>query len=179
VLATYVYDNLGRRTGLTRGNGAVTSYQYDPVSRLDSMTHDFASTTHDLTLSFAYNPASQILSTVRSNDLYAWTGHGSGTTSSTANGLNQLAAHAGVTPTYDARGNLTADGTYGYTYSSENLLKSFGATGTLNYDPLMRFYENYSTYCFCNPLGFGGELPGGTPYRIRHEWTTPFNRRGW
>jgi RHS repeat-associated protein len=156
VLATYAYDNLGRRSSVTRGNGAVTSYQYDPVSRLDSMTHDFASTTHDLTLGFAYNPASQILSTLRSNDLYSWNGHGSGTTSSTANGLNQLATHAGGTPTYDARGNLTADGTYGYTYSSENLLKSFSTSGTLNYDPLMRFYENYGSYF----IHEGGQLVG-------------------
>ena len=27
VLATLAYDDLGRRTGLTRGNGAVTSYE--------------------------------------------------------------------------------------------------------------------------------------------------------
>jgi RHS repeat-associated protein len=93
---------------------------------------------------------------VRSNDLYAWNGHGSGTTSSTANGLNQLATHAGVTPTYDARGNLTSDGTYGYTYSSENLLKSFSTSGTLNYDPLMRFYENYSSFFIHD----GGQLIG-------------------
>jgi YD repeat-containing protein len=86
VLAAFGYDDLGRRTSLVRGNGAVTSYQYDPVSRLGSMTHDFAAATHDLTLSFDYNPASQIVSTLRSNDLYAWTGHGSGTSSSTAKG---------------------------------------------------------------------------------------------
>jgi RHS repeat-associated protein len=156
VLASYGYDDLGRRTGLTRGNGATTSYQYDPVSRLDSMTHDFASTTHDLTLSFAYNPASQILSTLRSNDLYAWTGHGSGTTSSTANGLNQLATHAGGTPTYDARGNLTSDGTYSYTYSSENLMTSGANSGLLEYDPLMRFYKSGPTYF----IHEGGQLVG-------------------
>src|SRR3546814_4554397 len=33
VLATYAYDDLGRRTGITRGNGVATSYAWDPVSR--------------------------------------------------------------------------------------------------------------------------------------------------
>ena len=78
---------------------------------------------------------------------YAWNGHGSGTTSSSANGKNQLSSHAGATPTYDARGNLTNDGSVAYTYSSENLLTSTGASGPLEYDPLMRFYKNYTQYC--------------------------------
>lgn len=106
-----------------------------------------------MTLGFTHNPASQIVSATRSNDLYTWTGHGSGTTSSTADGLNRLASHGAVTPTYDARGNLTFDGTYNYAYSSENLLKSFGPTGNLAYDPLMRFYENYSTYFIHDSAG--------------------------
>ncbi|HEX8308970.1 MAG TPA: hypothetical protein VF645_11205, partial [Allosphingosinicella sp.] len=156
VLAAFGYDDLGRRTSLTRGNGAVTSYQYDPVSRLGSMTHDFAAATHDLTLTYAYNPASQIVSTLRTNDLYSWTGHGSGTTSSTANGLNQLATHAGGTPTYDARGNLTSDGTYAYTYSSENLMTSGANSGALGYDPLLRFYKSGPTWF----IHEGGQLVG-------------------
>ena len=120
------------------------------------MSHDFAGTTHGLTLQFGYNPASQIVSTVRSNDLYSWTGHGSGTTSSTADGLNRLDLHAGIVPTYDARGNLLADGTYSYTYSSENLMKSASVSGALNYDPLLRLYENYGTYFIHD----GGQLVG-------------------
>jgi len=110
------------------------------------MSHDFTGTTHDLTLGFGYNPASQIVQNTRSNDLYAWNGHGSGTTSSSADGKNRLSSHAGATTTYDARGNLTNDGSVAYTYSSENLLTSTGSSGTLEYDPLMRFYKSGSTY---------------------------------
>ena len=40
VLATYAYDNLGRRTMLTRGNGTVTTYGFDDVSRLISLAHN-------------------------------------------------------------------------------------------------------------------------------------------
>ncbi|WBY08952.1 hypothetical protein PIB19_06020 [Sphingomonas sp. 7/4-4] len=40
VLADYSYDDLGRRTGITRGNGTTTNYSYDAVSRLASLTQD-------------------------------------------------------------------------------------------------------------------------------------------
>jgi RHS repeat-associated protein len=87
-----------------------------------------------------------IVPTTRCNDLYAWNGHGNGTTSSSADGLNRLASHGGATPGYDSKGNLTYDGSTSYAYSSENLLTSTGASGPLEYDPLMRFYKNYTSY---------------------------------
>ncbi|MDQ3139759.1 MAG: hypothetical protein M3Q15_03450, partial [Pseudomonadota bacterium] len=117
VLASFGYDDLGRRTSLTRGNGTVTGYAHDPVSRLASLTQDIAGSVNDLTLGFAYNPASQITTNTRSNDLYAWTGHGSGTTASSVNGLNQLVTLGAVSPSYDLKSNLYWAGgdTYGYT----------------------------------------------------------------
>src|SRR3546814_19088592 len=50
VLATYAYDDLGRRTGITRGNGVATSYAWDPVSRLQTLPQNLGGTTNDLTL---------------------------------------------------------------------------------------------------------------------------------
>ncbi|HLL30427.1 MAG TPA: RHS repeat-associated core domain-containing protein [Allosphingosinicella sp.] len=144
VIATLAYDDLGRRASLTRGNGTVSFYDYDPVSRLDELRLDFAGTARDLTLGFAHNPASQIAATTRSNDLYAWTGHGSGTTSTNADGLNRIAGWVN-TLGYDSKGNITSDGTYTYAYSSENLLTSLTnpagtvqTSSTYAYDPLMR-----------------------------------------
>ena len=67
MLATYTYDDLGRRTGLTFGNGASQAYTYDPVSRLASLTNDLSGSANDLSQTLAYNPASQIASTVRKN----------------------------------------------------------------------------------------------------------------
>ncbi|HEX8584783.1 MAG TPA: RHS repeat-associated core domain-containing protein [Allosphingosinicella sp.] len=142
VLATFVYDDLGRRTGLTRGNGTTSTYTFDAVSRLASLVDNPAGTTHDLTLGFGYNPASQITTNTRTNDLFAWTGHGTGTTASTANGLNQLATIGGTNTAHDARGNMTADGlgkTFGY--SSENLLTGASGGVTLAYDPALRLYQ--------------------------------------
>jgi RHS repeat-associated protein len=144
-LATYAYDNLGNRTGATLGNGVVQSYTYDPVSRLSSLTHDLAGTTNDLTKTLAYSPASQITTETRSNDTYAFV-KSDATTSSTANGLNELATVGGASATYDAKGNMTLDPTTGRTfgYSSENLPTSAalgGVTTTLGYDPMMRLYQ--------------------------------------
>jgi RHS repeat-associated protein len=147
VLITFNYDTLGRRTSLSRLNGATTSYSYDPVSRLSQLVQDAAGTANDLTLGFSYNPASQIISNTRSNDVYAWSGHGNGTSSSPANGLNQLTSHNGGSVSHDAKGNILNDPTIGYTYgySSENLLTTASGgpwIGTLRYDPLMRLYES-------------------------------------
>ncbi|HEX8584780.1 MAG TPA: RHS repeat-associated core domain-containing protein, partial [Allosphingosinicella sp.] len=140
--ASFAYDDLGRRISITRGNGTATSYSFDAVSRLSQIIDNPAGTTHDRTLGFGYNPAGQIVGTTRSNDLFAWAGHGSGTTGSTANGLNQLAAIGGTGTSHDARGNMTADRlgkTFGY--SSENLLTSASGGVTLSYDPALRLFQ--------------------------------------
>jgi RHS repeat-associated protein len=162
--ASFAYDDLGRRSTLTRGNGTVTSYGYDPVSRLASLGHDFAGTAQDLTLGFGYGPDSRIVSADRSNELYAWTGHGSGSTASTANGLNQLGTHGGAALTHDSKGNLTSDGTSSFVYSSENLAMIHnigGATGIRTYDPLTRLSSNgVQSGIPRHFLWFGDELIG-------------------
>jgi RHS repeat-associated protein len=150
-LATYAYDDLGNRTSATLGNGVATTYAYDPVSRLTTLTHNLAGTTNDLTIGgsttpITYSPASQILSAPRSNNVYSWTGAASVNRNYTANGLNQYTAAGPASFTYDAKGNLTADGTNAFCYSSENLLT--GENGTcaaptvaLSYDPFLRLSQ--------------------------------------
>ena len=147
-LGTATSTYLQRRTAVANGNGTTSSStSFDPVSRLASLTHDLAGTLNDLTVTIsAYNPASQIVTQSRSNDLYAWTGHGNGSTDTVTNGLNQLATVGGVAATHDARGNLTLDPASGnsYAYSSENLLTSATVGGnavTLAYDPLLRLTQ--------------------------------------
>jgi YD repeat-containing protein len=41
VLASYSYDNAGRRTGVTYGNGTSRSYGYDAISRLTGLQMTF------------------------------------------------------------------------------------------------------------------------------------------
>jgi RHS repeat-associated protein len=158
-LGTYAYDDLGRRKTLTRGNGVVTTYSFDPVSRLSSLASDLTGTTNDLTLGFNYNPASQITSTTRSNNAYAWTGAASVARNYTSNGLNQYSAATSTTFGYDARGNLTSSGSNTYTYSTENLLLTGPNSASLTYDPLMRLYQSGSaTVAASNYLYDGDQL---------------------
>jgi RHS repeat-associated protein len=143
VLATYAYDNLGRRTSLTFGNGAAQASGFDAVSRLSSLTNNLAGTTNDLSQALGYNPAGQIVSNVRTGDAYAWTAHYNENRNYTANGLNQYTASGAIVPTYDSKGNLTSAGTTTYAYSSENMLlsASSGTSASLAYDPALRLYE--------------------------------------
>jgi RHS repeat-associated protein len=146
VLATYAYDNLGRRTSLTRGNTAVTTYGYDPVSRISSIVQNLSGTANDLTLNgITYNAANQLKTIVRSNDVFAWGGHYNINRNYTNNGLNQHTAAGATTLGYDGRGNLTSSGTTTYVYTSENRMASSQVTGQgavgMQYDANGRLWQ--------------------------------------
>ena len=141
VLATFTYDGLGHRMALTRGNGTVTSYAYDSATRLQQLTQDLTGPAADLTIGMSYSPADQTTSRTSSNDDYAWTNNQSSSQSYRANALNQYTAIGSVSPTYDARGNLTNFGSGAYGYSSENLLTSAPGSVSLSYDPIGRLYQ--------------------------------------
>jgi RHS repeat-associated protein len=140
VLATYGFDNLGRRTSITRGNGTVTSLDYDAVSRLSSLGQDVAGTSSDVSVTLTYNPASQINVYTRSNDSFAWGGHYTVNRNYGVNGLNQLTAAGATSLGYDLRGNLTSSGSSAYSYTVENRLIA-GPGTTLSYDPTGRLYQ--------------------------------------
>lgn len=140
VLASYAFDNLGRRTSVTFGNGSTQSFGYDAVSRLASLTNDLGggAATHDLTQSFAYNPASQIASTTRSNDAYAWQAHYNVDRAYVADGLNRIMSAGGLGLGYDVRGNLTSSGSNSYGYNSENRMTHAQGALQYGYDPIGR-----------------------------------------
>jgi RHS repeat-associated protein len=148
VLGTYAYDNRGRRTSLARGNGTVTNLGYDNVSRITSLSHDLAGTSTDVVTTFAYNPASQLRSWDRSNDIYAWASNPPITRSYTVNGLNQLSQISSGGDTvgydYDSRGNLTDGGPTDYSYSVENRLVTASNGTSLSYDPVGRLSQTSS-----------------------------------
>lgn len=144
-IASYAYDNLGRRSSVTRGNGVVTTYGYDGLSRLVSLVQDLNGTVSDQTYGYAFNPASQIITQTSSNDLYA-NPVSSGVTSYTNNGLNQATAAGAATLTYDADGNLTYDGSRTFTYDAADRLRSTnGGASTLSYDAFGRLREMVGT----------------------------------
>ena len=162
VLATYSYDNLGRRTGVTRGNGTTSSYSYDAVSRPTSLSHDLSGTANDITIgSMAYNPASQLTSQTRSNDAYAWSGHYNEDRNATLNGLNQQSGISNATTStslslsHDSLGNITGIGSAGYGYSQQSLLwYRPSVAGYLYFDALMRLDYNSLGSSYASPIAF-------------------------
>jgi RHS repeat-associated protein len=141
VLGEYFYDNRGNRTQTKFGNGTSNFYTPDAISRLSSLSIDLGATTHDSTNTFSYNPASQIATYTRSNDVYAWGGHFNKNHTYIINGLNQATAAGPKGVGYDGRGNVTSIGTDGYSYSVENRMLTGPGGATLAYDPLGRLYQ--------------------------------------
>ncbi|MEQ9003770.1 MAG: RHS repeat-associated core domain-containing protein, partial [Pseudomonadales bacterium] len=141
-VASLSYDNLGRRA-IASFSGTSTSYGYDEISRLSSLDHDLTGTASDNSLTFGYNPASQIATRTRSNPAYASTTIANASTSYAVNGLNQYTSVGGSTHGYDLNGNLSSDGATTFRYDAENrLVAATGAkTANLVYDPLGRLFE--------------------------------------
>ena len=90
-----------------------------PMPRYGSRTNrlpapaplDAAGTSRDLTIGFAYNPASQVVTRAQSNDLYEQTVAATNRAYA-VNGLNQYTQISGdgaATLSHDANGNLTSD----------------------------------------------------------------------
>ncbi len=142
-VVTMSWDAQGRRSGEVRG-GVASSYGYDAVSRLSSLSDDLAGSGHDVVTTLGYNPASQITSRGRSNNSYAFGAYISTNRSYAVNGLNQYAAVGGNSYGYDSNGNLTSDGGIAYTYDAENRLVVSSTGASLTYDPLGRLYQTYS-----------------------------------
>lgn len=162
---TYVYDGLDRLTTIkeagttaivstlykpqqtvaSQTRGAVTTtFGYDTVSRPTNWTDDIVGTADDVTTTFEYNPASQIVTKKRWNDAYRFTGYVSVSRPYAVNGLNQYTTGGSAAFTYDDNGNLTGDGSSSYTYDVENRMKTAtvgGFANTLNYDPLGRLWQ--------------------------------------
>lgn len=152
------YDAFGRMSAMYRQVdstilgaptdwGAPTTFAYDGASRLASLTHDFRffKTNHDVTTSFTYSPASQMVSRTQSNPAYEFTGQANVSRAYTVNGLNQYTSAGPASFTYDGNGNLTSDGLGGtYVYDVENLLIGGPNGASLVYDPLGRLFQSSS-----------------------------------
>lgn len=138
------YGDNGHRAHLTRNGGATTNYYFDGVSRLESFNQDFMGTGNDLTNSFTYNPANQIIALTQSNSIYSYQGNEDRTGKYTVNGLNQYVTVNSQSMGYDTNGNLTNDGagaSYLYDYENHLIGVSGTASASLKYDPLGHLYE--------------------------------------
>ena len=146
-LVAYGYDDLSRRTSVTRPSGANTAYTYKTVGALDTLSHGLAGGAA-VNYGFGYNRVLQIANRSTDNDLYAWTNNYNVTRSFTANGLDQYSQIMGDTQAWDARGNLLSYRGVSYGYDGENRIASAvlgSGTATTGYDPSGRLRQISST----------------------------------
>jgi RHS repeat-associated protein len=110
------------------GNGDV--YAYDAINQLTNVLYeasnpDTSPSAWTNEARYAFDPAGNRTSVTLTS---------TGTTSYTANNVNQYTAVGGITPTYDANGNLTYDGTWTYTWDRENrLIQAANGSTTISY----------------------------------------------
>lgn len=128
-ILTYNYDQLSRRTSVANANHTSTTYVYDALGRLQSLSHDLAGTAKDVTFSLSYNRAEQITSR-GSADAYAWDNALNMDRGYQANPLDQYTQADPGSLSYDGRGNLARDARQTYTHDSENQLT--GVSGSAN-----------------------------------------------
>ena len=135
ILGRYDYDTAGRRSSLTLGNGAVTSYDYHDDNALKSLSHNVAGTADDVRWDYGFNKVNQLTKKTLSGGshlaLYKWQPSSKKNDIYQSNGLNQYSNIAGASLSYDKNGNLTGDGIWNYVYNTENMLTSAAKQGHL------------------------------------------------
>ena len=138
--AHFDYDKLSRRTDVVLGNGVTTDYTYDLDNDLSTLVHNFVGSSVSFTC--ASSTINQLTNWASSDSTYIWHPAASGTTSyGTADSVNRYPSVGGTTYSYDGNQNLSGNGTWTYSYDTENHLLSASMTGTsasFVYDPLHR-----------------------------------------
>jgi RHS repeat-associated protein len=147
------YDLNGRATSMIDNSAAITaavlpvpgtpvSYatttSYDRLNRPVNVSFGPAPASAvpaagSVTFAHAYNAANQRVSqTVTDNSWWFYPPATASTVSYTSNAANQYTAVGAVTPSYNANGNLTSDGSFSYIYDAESRLTSAIGSGNSN-----------------------------------------------
>ena len=130
-VVSFTYDNANRRTQVLLPNGIAMIYGYDNASQLTGITYrKGVSVLGDLT--YAFDNAGRRTSIGGS---FARTDLPAAIATTNHNANNQLTQWGAPALTYDLNGNLTADGTYTYTWNARNQLSQLqqGATTVASY----------------------------------------------
>jgi RHS repeat-associated protein len=136
----FSYNQLSQRTGMTFSNG--TSVVITPQLNEDvtGITHNLVGSSVSFT--YGYNNVHEPLTQTVSDSLYMWHPSPAGTIAyGLADNVNKYPTVGGVAQTYDANKNLTGDGTWTFTFDTENHLLTANKTGTsasFVYDPMHR-----------------------------------------
>jgi RHS repeat-associated protein len=133
------YDDLGRLSGRCWANNTSEGLGYDNQSRLTNLNYYFPDGSKNIYWGFAYNPANQITTLYANNTTqYDFRETQVQTDNRAFDGLNRDSGIAALSGGYDARGNMTNDGSRQMVYDLYNRLMSVTGNGQnlqMNYDP--------------------------------------------
>ena len=136
----FAFDKLSRRTQLTYENGVVTDYTYELDDDMDSLEHTFDSSSVKFT--YAFNDVHELTSQSVDDSGFMWHPSAGGTVSyGTASDMNQYPTVGGTSQSYNSNGCLTDDGTFDFSYDTENQLVEADDGSTVSayiYDPMRR-----------------------------------------
>lgn len=137
-LASYNYDDLGRTSSVTLGNGTSVQWGYDNQSGLSTLNNMLAATGDRVQYTYTRNQDRDVTTVTPSNLAYQWSGGTVGTQNYTADGLNRYTSAAGNSVGYDSNANLSSYGGWTYSYDLDNHLISASSgllsTVSLAYD---------------------------------------------
>lgn len=146
-LATYSYDNFSRETAIARSNPTSTSMSYGSGSLDWTLSQNMYGSSQDVSYAMTYSPAGQMMdrAITASDSGYKYGVSGASPVPYCPNGLNQYDKVGGSSSSctgvssysYDARGNLTSDGSRTFSYDADNRLTSVAGAATMSvtYDP--------------------------------------------
>ena len=164
-IATYNYDDLSRLTSLSFANGATSTFGYDTQSLPASLNMDVAGTALDGGFTLARNQAGEVTQNALTNTVHQWRGYRNNLTDYSRNGLNQYTV-AGPALSYDGNGDLIGDGTWSYSYNTDQQLTGASRSGlsaTLAYDATGRLRTTVVAGTTTNLLYDGNRLVAETP----------------
>ncbi|MFV3132076.1 hypothetical protein, partial [Niveispirillum sp. KHB5.9] len=122
VLARYHYDARGRVDRVERGNGVVSTYGWNGLDRLTSLSHDAVGTAGDMSLGFTYGSTGEMLTRSLDNGSYAVPLPASGDVAGVVDALNRLVSVGGTAIGHDTAGRVETDGTSHYLYDGDGRL---------------------------------------------------------
>ncbi len=136
----FSYNQLSQRTQLTYSNGATVVYTPQLNEDVTGITHNFVGS--NVAFTYGFNLVHEPLTQTVSDSLYMWHPAGAATvTYATADSVNKYPTVGGAAYSYNSNKCLTGDGTWTYSYDTEDHLLTASKTGTsasFVYDPLHR-----------------------------------------
>jgi RHS repeat-associated protein len=133
---SFSHDANGRRTAMTLPDGVIVNYSYDVASQITGITYQRGNAVLG-DLSYSYDLAGRRSAVGGS---FARTGVPGAISSASHDSSNELVQWGNKSLQYDGNGELTNDGTNGYTWNARNQLVSISGavTASFQYDSFGR-----------------------------------------